>query len=124
MYASWEIGTRMQALLSLDTPSFSALNSTVPPPKNAPSSLSDVLGSAKSVLSNAPSGNGPHSLFSDDSSAGDPASTGIGLLIANWTGQSGSYASQAHSEIDYLLNQAPRGPDGVISHRASEVQLW
>jgi rhamnogalacturonyl hydrolase YesR len=114
----------MQALLSLDTPSFSALNSTVPPSTKPPSSLSDVLSSAKSVLSNAPSGNGPHSLFPDDGSAADPASTGIGLLIANWTGQSGDYAGALESEVDFLLNKAPRSSKGAISHRTSQAQLW
>jgi hypothetical protein len=114
----------MEALLSLDTPSFSVLNSTVPPPKKAPNSLDDVLGSAKSVLSQAPTGNGPKPLFDNDSSAADPASTGIGILIANWTGQSGDYANAAENQIDYLLNKAPRAPNGAISHRADEAQLW
>lgn len=121
---SWEVGARMQALLSLDTPSFSTLNATVPPPHSAPSSLSDVLDSAKAVLSNVSSSSGPHSLFPSDGSAGDPASTGIGILIANWTGQSGNYSGAAQSEVEFLLGQVPRWSNGAISQRTSEPQLW
>lgn len=60
-----------------------------------------------------------------DGSVADPASLGVIILIANWTGQKdGDYAGAAKSQLDYLLNDAPRDSNGAISHRSEKVQLW
>ncbi|CCO33654.1 hypothetical protein BN14_07739 [Rhizoctonia solani AG-1 IB] len=60
-----------------------------------------------------------------DGSAADPASNGVGVLIANWTGASGAnYAQAAADQLTYLLTVTPRAPNGAISHRADEAQLW
>lgn len=52
---------------------------------------------------------------------------GVAVLLRNWTlpyyGTS-PYATAASEQLDYLLNVAPRAPNGAISHRASQVQLW
>jgi len=67
-------------------------------------------------------------LIPSDGSAGDPASIGISILLANWTGQTNgngtNFASAVRDQLDFLLNVAPRTPDGAISHRVSIVQLW
>ncbi len=57
------------------------------------------------------------------------AHTGVGVavLLRNWTlptGQNGAYDTAAKNQLNYLLQVAPRAPNGAISHRASEAQLW
>ena len=60
-----------------------------------------------------------------DGSAADPASIGVSVLLANWTGQGGlDYAGAAKDQLDFLLLSVPRTSDGAISHRVSQVQLW
>lgn len=83
-------------------------------------------------------------IIDGDGAVGDPASkfahqsaspyihgkfTGIGVsvLIANWTRSNLSdteFSNAAADQLEYLLDVAPRTPDGAISHRASQVQLW
>ena len=55
--------------------------------------------------------------------------TGLGVcvLLRNWTlpqNENAPYATAASEQLDYLLNVAPRAPNGAISHRESQVQLW
>lgn len=134
---SWEYGTREQALLELDTPSFSVLtandSTSVPPPTSAPSSLDTVLSLISTIVSNrsqtisSESLSEPQPFFPDDGSAADPASNGVAALIANWTGQSNSsidFASAASGELQFLLTKVPRAGNGALSHRVSQVQLW
>jgi rhamnogalacturonyl hydrolase YesR len=52
---------------------------------------------------------------------------GVSVLLRNWTLHSHrnpTYATAASEQLDYLLQDAPRAPNGAISHRASQVQLW
>ena len=129
---SWEIGTRAQALTEYDTPSYSVLNSTdLPPSKgSAPSSLDEVLSIAHSVVGSLNS-TGPQPLIggtTNGEAAADPASIGVAVLLANWTGQGPSdgldYAGAAQAQLDYLLEKVPRSSTGAISHRVENVQLW
>ncbi|KAH8979938.1 Six-hairpin glycosidase-like protein [Lactarius hatsudake] len=49
------------------------------------------------------------------------------VLLRSWTLQdpgNTTFADAAASQLDYLLNVAPRAPNGAISHRVSQVQLW
>jgi len=133
--SSWELGARAQALIDLSAPSFSVLTSSVslPPPSNlranVNASLWDVYTIARNAVASLPSpptnGSG-QPLFTGDTSAGDPASIGSAVLIANWTGLAGEdYASAATAQVEYLLGPAvPKTSDGAISHRVSELQLW
>ncbi|KAH9911354.1 Six-hairpin glycosidase-like protein [Epithele typhae] len=125
---SWELGTRAQALLELNSPAYSVLtaNAAVPPSSNGPVSLSDVLGIAKSVVANLTNTSTvAQPLISGDGAAGDPASLGVAVLIANLTGQTGEdYGGAAADQLQYLLEKVPRTSDGAISHRVSQVQLW
>lgn len=56
--------------------------------------------------------------------------TGIGsaVLLTNWTlprwPEDNKFAVAAEEQLYYLLNVAPRGDNGVISQRVSQVQLW
>ncbi|KAF8501212.1 Six-hairpin glycosidase-like protein [Gautieria morchelliformis] len=89
---SWELGTRAQALLELNSPFYSVFsNTTLPPPTSAPSSsipanLTDVITIARNTVSQL---NGstttPRPLVANDGAAGDPASIGVAVLLANWT---------------------------------------
>ncbi|KAI9451515.1 Six-hairpin glycosidase-like protein [Lactarius psammicola] len=132
---SWELGTRAQALLELSAPSFSVLTPSVPlpPPSSLDYPLNDGLADAFSIARNAvsalpppPSDGTGQPLVPRDGSAGDPASIGTAVLIANWTGFGGEdYAGAATAQVEYLFGPAvPKAPDGAISHRVSEVQLW
>ncbi|PIL32528.1 hypothetical protein GSI_05231 [Ganoderma sinense ZZ0214-1] len=133
---SWEIGTRAQALTEYDTPSYSVLNSTgLPPPKSSPpSSLDEVFSIAHSVVGSL-NGTGTSTISqpliggtTSGEAAGDPASIGVAVLLANWTGQGSSdgldYAGAAQAQLNYLLEKVPRSSDGAISHRIENVQLW
>lgn len=77
---------------------------------------------------------GPQPLITDGSAA-DPASIGMSVLLAYWieqatgngdAGGSGvvDYAGAAKDQLDFLLGVVMRTPDGALSHRVSEVQLW
>ncbi|ELU42884.1 glycoside hydrolase family protein [Rhizoctonia solani AG-1 IA] len=118
----WELGTRIQTLLELDTPSFSVFSEDFPSPRNAPNSLDDVIGISRNIVQSKTAGELP---LMPDGSAADPASNGVGVLIANWTGASGgNYAQAAADQLTFLLTITPRAPNGAISHRADEAQLW
>ncbi|KAF9220660.1 hypothetical protein BS17DRAFT_713741 [Gyrodon lividus] len=133
---SWEYGTRSEVLLEFGAPTYSVLSSSpVPPPLQIPSdltsTLSDVFAIAHTIVANRSISNGnitgPQPLI-QDSSAGDPASIGVAVLLANWTGQGSvdglDYAGAARDQLEYLFQKAPKTNDGAISHRMDQVQLW
>ncbi|KIM74461.1 hypothetical protein PILCRDRAFT_702405 [Piloderma croceum F 1598] len=135
-FFSWELGTRSQALLELNAKSYSVLSDNpLPPPSTIATNLGDamstVLGIAKSVVSNRSVSNGgkigPQPLM-NDSAAGDPASLGMVVLLANWTGQQRTdgldYAGAAQDQLDFLFQDVPQTSDGAISHRTDQLQLW
>ncbi|KAK7050887.1 hypothetical protein VNI00_004999 [Paramarasmius palmivorus] len=130
--ASWELGTRAEALLEHDAPEFSVFGSQVPPPQSIPDELQTavdpVISIARNVLSNRAQSNnnarGPQP-FMQDGSAADPASIGVAVLLANWTRQGGNdYAGAAKDQLDFLYQSVPRASDGALSHRVDSVQLW
>ncbi|KAH7922253.1 hypothetical protein BV22DRAFT_1094989 [Leucogyrophana mollusca] len=133
---SWEYGTRAEALLELNAPTYSVLSSSpVPPPPGVPSNLTaalaDVFAIARAIVSNRGNSNGnitgPQPLLQDGSAA-DPASIGVAVLLANWTGQGDidgmDYAGAARDQLDFLFQDVPKTSDGALSHRVDQVQLW
>ncbi len=89
-----------------------------------------MLSIAHSVVGSLNS-TGPQPLIggtTNGEAAADPASIGVAVLLANWTGQGASdgldYAGAAQSQLDYLLERVPRSSSGAISHRVENVQLW
>jgi len=62
----------------------------------------------------------------EDGAAGDPASNGISVLLANMTFPTDPrYDVDFREELDFLENVVPRDPQtGAISHRTEYVQLW
>ena len=116
--------------------SYSVFSSSgIPPPQQIPPSLTDALEDvfsiARTIVANRSVSNGnitgPQPLI-QDSSTGDPASIGVAVLLANWTGQSSSdrldYAGAARDQLAFLFQKAPKTKDGAISHRMDQVQLW
>ena len=52
---------------------------------------------------------------------------GASVLLRNWTlpyNGTSLYAISAFEQLYYLLHGAPRAPNGAISQRQSQVQLW
>ena len=131
--SSWELGTRSQAILELNATAYSVFSSnTLPPPSIIPSDLTTPLAPffsiARTVVSNRTAANnhtvGPQP-FLPDGSAGDPASIGISVLLANWTNQDSrqiDYAAAAKAHLEFLF-RVPMTSDGAISHRVSLVNF-
>lgn len=128
--ASWELGTAAEALTELSWPALSVFNADAfPPPHVLTPSLnaSDVLSIAIRTVSSKPPGSTTLALVENDGAVGDPASIGIAVLLANWTKtdpNNDAFSWAAGQQLDYLLNHAPRTPQGAISHRSDQVQLW
>ncbi|KAJ7124655.1 Six-hairpin glycosidase-like protein [Mycena crocata] len=95
---SWEYGTAVQALLELENPLLSVFG-----PAPFPVQTRDPR-------------------FHGDGAVGDPASLGVGAVLLGKTND--SFAIAAKGEIDYMINEAPRWPNGAISHRADVAELW
>jgi len=131
------LGTRAQTILERNTTSYSVFSrQSLPPPNNPDAStllaLQPFFDIANNVVSShSKNQTGPQSFLPQDASAADPASLGVCILIANWTRAANGgasrgldYAGAAKSQIDYLFSAVPRTPDGALSHRVSELQLW
>lgn len=116
---SWENGTEAEATLEWSYPAYSVFTTTGSP---FPSSLStndisDVVQIAQVTLENRPPTNssgimGGSSLLEDDA-AGDPASLGIAVMLANVSTSNAQvngigYAQAATDELNYLLYNVPR----------------
>ncbi|KAI0299736.1 Six-hairpin glycosidase [Multifurca ochricompacta] len=124
---SWEIGTLAEALTEYEWPTLGvfACGSIPPPGKLREGQAADVLSIAEKVVAEKTAGSLP--LINGDGAVGDPASIGVSVLLRNWTlrnHEDTSFADAASQQLDYLLHVAPRAPNGAISHRESQVQLW
>jgi hypothetical protein len=119
------------ALLTLTQSPFSLFNlSPLPPPTTIPQDLlqkfSEVFDIASSTVSNLSAPGSPQALVPSDESAGDPASIGIAVLLANWTHYSDvEYAAAARGQLEFLYSDSvPKTSDGAWSHRLDQLQLW
>ncbi|KAH9924009.1 Six-hairpin glycosidase-like protein [Fomitopsis serialis] len=152
---TWELGTESEALLESDAPAYAVFfNSSLPPPAGNSSlpdpysyaALAPVLQIAENAAANRSNSTGPQPvMYVDGAAAGDPASLGVAILLANWTGapdpeldrplnassphgvsfgRGVTYARAAAEQLEYLLTVVPRTDDGAISHRVEQVQLW
>ncbi|KAI0253056.1 Six-hairpin glycosidase-like protein [Lactifluus subvellereus] len=151
---SWEIGTLAEALTEFEWPWLGVFApGSIPPPSGLEDDQAmDVLRIAEKVVAQKPANFLP--LIDGDGAVGDPASellhsppsltvadashapapahthAGIGasVLLRNWTlddnDQSECFATAAAQQLEYLLHVAPRAPNGAISHRENQVQLW
>ncbi|KAG8801496.1 hypothetical protein FRC17_006641, partial [Serendipita sp. 399] len=101
-----------------------------PPPTNNTNTLDTPISIVRPIVdqstSHAQATNGS---LMDDGSVADPASLGVTILLANWTGEGGGgggdgFGRAAERELSFLLQKAPRTEEGAISHRVDKVQLW
>lgn len=54
--------------------------------------------------------------------AGDPASLGVSAILIGQT--DGAFLAAAERQVQHLLDDVPRWPNGAISHRESVAELW
>ncbi|WVQ84742.1 hypothetical protein IAT38_006899 [Cryptococcus sp. DSM 104549] len=133
---SWENGTKAQAILEYKYPTLSVFyNGALPLPSGlSDGQISEIIDVAQTTMNNRPATNtslaahGGSTLLQDDA-AGDPASLGVTILLANAsTGNAQvngvGYGDAATAELNYLLYDVPRTSNGAISHRADQAQLW
>ncbi|KAG8743545.1 hypothetical protein FRC10_011785 [Ceratobasidium sp. 414] len=140
-----EAAQKRQALLELESPSISVFTATSIPgsPASYDSSnktsalvpvanaakvalasgqLKDIIAISNDIVSSRPDGS---LALMKDGSAADPASNGVAVLVANWTGAQGpDFSSAASDQLTWLLEHVPRSNEGAISHRNNVVQLW
>ncbi|KZT00107.1 Six-hairpin glycosidase [Laetiporus sulphureus 93-53] len=146
---TWELGTEAEALTEYDAPDFSVFaNASLPPSTSAVNytALAPVLQIAYNTCANRTNATGAHPLiYVEGGAAGDPASIGVAVLLANrvdarapplnvpvsggngstnGSGKGVSYAEAAKGQLEYTLEVVPRTSDGAISHRIEQVQLW
>jgi hypothetical protein len=115
---SWEWGTAAEALLELYNNEYSVFGSNPFPNGQIPKPDPGItaLAFARPFIS-------PNSqVFVADSAVGDPASLGVSAILL---GQSeNAYIGAAQRQADYILNQAPKWPNGAISQRPDVAEIW
>ncbi|KAJ7466603.1 hypothetical protein B0H11DRAFT_1733172 [Mycena galericulata] len=114
---SWEYGTAAEALLEMDSSLLSVFSPNPFPVLTVPPAWVPALSYAVSAI--VP---GVDGLVAGDGAVGDPASLGVAAVMLGKT--NATFAAAAQSEIDYLLEGAPRWPNGAISQRADVPELW
>ncbi|KAJ7075556.1 Six-hairpin glycosidase-like protein [Mycena belliarum] len=114
---SWEQGTAAQALLELESPLLSVFGP-------APFSLGPLHPTLVPSLAYAATRItlGSTGLSDGDGAVGDPASLGVAAMMLGAT--DARFAAGVQGEIDYLLESAPRWPNGAISQRADVAEIW
>ncbi|KAJ9120030.1 hypothetical protein QFC22_002927 [Naganishia vaughanmartiniae] len=136
---SWENGTKAQALIEYSYPDYSPFSADFGHPikSNIPD---EIIAIARTTLQNRPtsqsadgSNKGPGPLL-QDSSAADPASLGIAVLLASLSSDPNvfqekikgvGYGEAAVSQLNFLLSGAKRNEKtGAISHRVKYSQAW
>ena len=113
---SWENGTESMAIVDWDYSYLSVFHpGSYPLPSGLSSnSISMVVDIAQTTMQNKPPSSYPAATLLEDGAAGDPASLGLAILLANFTvGNAPSfsgtgYGTAADQEVQYLLTSAPR----------------
>ena len=116
---SWEYGTASEALLELfDAPHAVFGSDPFPVPTIQPSNSPSLTYAKKKIVIADP----PNGLDDGDGAVGDPASLGVSAVLLGQTIP--SYLQAAANEASYVINDAPKWPNGAISHRAQYAELW
>ncbi|KAJ7081180.1 family 88 glycosyl hydrolase [Mycena belliarum] len=114
---SWEYGTAAEALLELYNPRLSVFGlAPFPVPTLSKEKVPSLVYAAPKVVL------GRTGLDNGGGTVGDPASLGVAAVMLGKT--NATFAAGAQREIQYLIDEAPRWPNGAISHRASVAELW
>jgi len=124
---SWELGTLAEALTELEWPQLGVFApGSIPPPAHLENGVGeDVFSIVERVIARKSSNS--LTFISNDGAVGDPASLGVSVLLCNWTqpnSRNFSFGEAGSEQLKYLLKVAPRAPNGAISHRVNQVQLW
>lgn len=146
--ASWEQGVAQSAILESEAGEWSVFASRsgeLGPPysatgqgnSNRPSMSMGFLSMAfHAVGAQDSNGKLASSVTGDEDaeggSAADPASCGEGVLIAAYmagetidsTESSGFWSAAALAQLNNLLDETPRTPNGALSHRSGSVAMW
>ncbi|KAF8178100.1 Six-hairpin glycosidase-like protein [Mycena galopus ATCC 62051] len=117
---SWEFGTAAEALLELYDPHMSIFTPT--PTFPVPTVPKECVESLEYAASKIVFGTGANALSDGGGSVSDPASLGTSAVLLGKT--DGRYATAVSQQIDYIINIAPRIPNGAISHRVDIAELW
>ncbi|KDR72687.1 hypothetical protein GALMADRAFT_252889 [Galerina marginata CBS 339.88] len=116
---SWEFGTASEALLELfDAPLAVFGAHPFPVPTVTPANSPSLTYAKEKIVIGVP----PNGLSDGDGAVGDPASLGVSAVLLGKT--DASFAAAAKAEALYVLNQAPKWPNGAISHRVMYAELW
>ncbi|KAI5837389.1 Six-hairpin glycosidase-like protein [Morchella snyderi] len=114
---SWEYGTAAEALLEFDNPEISVFGSSpFPVPSPPPADVSALAYAKQHIYLNS------SVLIPADGAVGDSAALGAFAVLIGQTDP--AYMDASAREITYLLNTAPRWPNGAISHREDVAELW
>ncbi|KAJ7248982.1 hypothetical protein C8J57DRAFT_1475386 [Mycena rebaudengoi] len=65
---------------------------------------------------------GEHGLANGNGAVGDPASLGVAAQMVSPF--NATIATALQEDLDYIINEAPRWPNGAISHRFDVPELW
>jgi hypothetical protein len=114
---SWEYGTAVEALLEIYSPHLSVFGPA--PFPAAPYLPADVPGL---VYAAQKFEIGEHGLANGNGAVGDPASLGVAAQMVSPF--NATIATALQEDLDYIINEAPRWPNGAISHRFDVPELW
>ncbi|KNZ57105.1 uncharacterized protein VP01_223g3 [Puccinia sorghi] len=125
----WEWGAQAEVILERSYPEYSVYSNTRQLPLSKqdgplqdPERLIEFL---EPILSKRAPGTLP--LADGDGASGDPASLGVGVLVAAAAGdkdRSAYFQNLADGQLDWLLYHVPVSKYGAISQRDKELQYW
>ncbi|KAF7307759.1 hypothetical protein MKEN_01136000 [Mycena kentingensis (nom. inval.)] len=116
---SWEFGAATQALLEYESPLLSVYGpNPFPVRKHDPATVPALAYAQEKIVV----GTGIDGLSPSAGAVGDPASLVVGAWMLGKTNE--TFATATKSEVDYVLNDAPRYANGAISQRGDVGELW
>ncbi|KAF5383015.1 hypothetical protein D9615_004857 [Tricholomella constricta] len=117
---TWEYGAAAQALLELHNAPLSVFgDAPFPVPCVEKEAVKGLAYAASKITFGCEGANG---LSNDHEAVGDAASLGVSLVMLGK--KDPRYAQAAQVTVDFLMNSAPRYPNGAISQRVSTPELW
>ncbi|KAK9771906.1 putative Six-hairpin glycosidase [Seiridium cardinale] len=117
---SWEYGTFSEALLEWYNGSYSVFGHDPFPDGKVPVLRVDevpALSYAEPLI-----WTNSTTLIDGDGAAGDPASLGVFAIMIGQ--EEPDYLAAAQRQVEHLVNDVPRWPNGAISHREAVAELW